>query len=222
MFQCCLNPNSFNQFLYLGAIQGHSGDNAFDPALQDNVHLPRREHEWVELQQRKWTGSRKKKPQERKTSSILHYSEPDRRRFWYGRNSTRLDETKDRAIQEYMGSSPKREACNFHQTRSTCRRSLQDTDCLLHWESGMYENSGWAPPERSLNSESATSRAKIDLAIWSTRSTNQDAGSSWEPSRRFEKLRVNLSQHRGSQNTAKYNTWEQGQEVYREVWEPQA
>ena len=32
-----MNPNSFNQFLYLRAIQGYSGANAIDPELQDNV-----------------------------------------------------------------------------------------------------------------------------------------------------------------------------------------
>ena len=40
-FQCCVNPNSYSQFLYLRAIKGHSGDNAVDPALQDNVLLPK-------------------------------------------------------------------------------------------------------------------------------------------------------------------------------------
>ena len=39
--QHCVNPNSFNQSLYLRAIQGHSGDNATDPELQDNVLLPK-------------------------------------------------------------------------------------------------------------------------------------------------------------------------------------
>ena len=39
-FQYCLNPNSSNHLLYLRAIQGHSGDNAVDPELQDNVLLP--------------------------------------------------------------------------------------------------------------------------------------------------------------------------------------
>ena len=39
LFQYCLNPNSSNQFLYLRAIQGHSGVNAIDPELQDNVLL---------------------------------------------------------------------------------------------------------------------------------------------------------------------------------------
>ena len=32
-FPYCLNPNSFNQFLYFRASQGHSGDNAIDPEL---------------------------------------------------------------------------------------------------------------------------------------------------------------------------------------------
>ena len=39
--QYCVNPNSSNQFLYLQAIQGHSGDSAVDPALQDNALLPK-------------------------------------------------------------------------------------------------------------------------------------------------------------------------------------
>ena len=54
IFQDCVNPNSSNQFLYLRTIQGQSGDNAVDLALQDNVlfteriyrvYLPRRELE---------------------------------------------------------------------------------------------------------------------------------------------------------------------------------
>ena len=39
--QYCLNPNSSNQFLHLRAIQGHSWESAIDPALQDNVLLPK-------------------------------------------------------------------------------------------------------------------------------------------------------------------------------------
>ena len=46
-FQCCVNPNSFNQFLYLRAIQGHSGENAVDPAVQDNVLLPKGFTEYI-------------------------------------------------------------------------------------------------------------------------------------------------------------------------------
>ena len=40
-FQYCLNAQSSKQFLYLRAIQGHPGDNAIDPALQDNILLPK-------------------------------------------------------------------------------------------------------------------------------------------------------------------------------------
>ena len=39
-FPDCLNPNSSNHFLNLRAVQGHSGGNALDPELQDNVVSP--------------------------------------------------------------------------------------------------------------------------------------------------------------------------------------
>ena len=42
-----MNPNSSNQSLYLRAIQGHSGDNAIDLALQDNVLLPTKFTEYI-------------------------------------------------------------------------------------------------------------------------------------------------------------------------------
>ena len=38
-FQYCMNPNSPETFLYLRAIQGHSGGALVDPTLQDNVLL---------------------------------------------------------------------------------------------------------------------------------------------------------------------------------------
>ena len=46
-FHCCVNPNSSNQFLYSLAIQGRSGESAFDPALQDNVLLPKGFTEYI-------------------------------------------------------------------------------------------------------------------------------------------------------------------------------
>ena len=49
IFQCCLNPNSSKQFMYLRAIQGHSGDNAIDPQLQDNDLLPQEFTEYLPL-----------------------------------------------------------------------------------------------------------------------------------------------------------------------------
>ena len=39
-FQYCLNPNSPEYFLYLRAIQGHSGGALVDPTLQGNVIVP--------------------------------------------------------------------------------------------------------------------------------------------------------------------------------------
>ena len=88
--------------------------------LQDNVLLPKGFTKYIyhvgnanELNSynKKWINSRKNKPQERKTSGLLHYSESDGRRFWHGRNSTRLDETKDRSIQEYLETPSK--YCSF-------------------------------------------------------------------------------------------------------------
>ena len=46
-FQYCVKPNSSNQFVYPRAIQGHSGDNAVDPSLQDNVLLPKGFTEYI-------------------------------------------------------------------------------------------------------------------------------------------------------------------------------
>ena len=84
-FQYCLNPNSSNQFLYFRAIQGHSGNDAIDPALQDNVLLPKGFTEYI-----KHVGNASDlnsiirnglipggKSQKRKKSGILHYSESD-------------------------------------------------------------------------------------------------------------------------------------------------
>ena len=81
-FQYCLNPNSSSQFLYLRAIQGHSGDYAVDPALQDNVLLPKSFTEYIyrvgnanELNSIIISGliPGGKKPQERKTSYVLRH-----------------------------------------------------------------------------------------------------------------------------------------------------
>ena len=33
IFHCCVNPNSSNDFLYLRAIQGHSGDNLVESCI---------------------------------------------------------------------------------------------------------------------------------------------------------------------------------------------
>ena len=146
------------------------------------VHPPRREREWIEFHNQKWINSRRKTPQKKNTSGLLHYSE-DGRLVWHGRNSMRSYETKDRAIQEHMETLSKIRFLVTFEARSrerlailpntiTCSRSLQHTICSSHWESGMCEDTGWALPEVSLNSESATCCIEIELAIWSTRSSS--------------------------------------------------
>ena len=82
-FQYCLNPYSSKHISYFRAIQGHSGDNAVDPALQDNVLLPKGFIEYIyhvgnasELNSIIRNGSIPggQKPQKRKTSCV----------FWHG------------------------------------------------------------------------------------------------------------------------------------------
>ena len=96
--QYCVNQNSPDQFLYLRAIQGHSGDNAVDLALQDNVLLPRgftecRERERSEFHDKKWIDSRRKEPQKRKTSTTVNPMEDV---FGVGETPRDFDETKVR------------------------------------------------------------------------------------------------------------------------------
>ena len=151
-FPYCVNPNSSNQFLYLRAIQSHSGDNAVDLVLQDNVLLPKGFTEYIHhggkasevnsiTRHGLVPGGRSLK--RGRQSGILHYSDPNGRRLWYGRNSMPSYETKNRAIQEYLETPSK--YCNFvpFEARSrerlaispetvTCSRSLQHTVCSLH------------------------------------------------------------------------------------------
>ena len=57
-----------------------------------------------------------------------------------------------------------------------CSRSLQHTTCSLHWESGMYEDTGWATPRvPCVVLKSNSQYGQQD-------SQNQGARSSWEPS----------------------------------------
>ena len=46
-FQCFVNPNSPNQFLYLRAIQGHTGENPIDLALQDIILIPKEDSQSI-------------------------------------------------------------------------------------------------------------------------------------------------------------------------------
>ena len=90
------------------------------------VSLPRRERERIEFPNKEWINSRRNKPQKRKTSSLLHNSEADGGRTWFGRNSLRSDKTKDHDIQEFLetlfskcsilvqlGACPRERSANF-------------------------------------------------------------------------------------------------------------
>ncbi len=68
--------------------------------------------------------SRRKKPQERKTSGILHCSESDGWWIWYGGNSTRSDGTKDRAIPEYLDTPSKYSMLVQFEARSRGRLAI--------------------------------------------------------------------------------------------------
>ena len=158
----------------------------------------------------------------KKTSSLLHNSESDGGRI---------------CIQDYLETPSKYGMLVQFEVRSrerlailpitvTCSRSPQHTTCSLHWESGMYENYGRALPESTLDPECATNCVKIELAIWSARSTKSRHKIILGHTKRIEELRRNLEQRRGPQNSwstsfcsraAEYNTREQSREVDRAV-----
>ena len=168
-FQYCVNPNSSNQFLYFRAIQGHSGKAAVDPAWQrqctvteriHRVHLPRREREWVEFHNKKRTNSRRKSLNRGRQAVFFTTVNPMDDE--YGMGETPCDLPK-------QGSRFTRILGNAFKIKYFGAVDLYNTllaACIEKAEN----NSGWAPPEGSLNSESATSRAEIELAIWSTKS----------------------------------------------------
>ena len=120
-----------------------------------------------------------------------------------------------------------RERLAILPNKVTCSRSLQHTACSLHWESGMYEDTEWALPEGSLNSESATCRTKIELEIWWTRCTTPRRKITHQANRRVAEkpgtapLTTEFLAHTFDSWTAGCNTWKQGQEVGREVREQQ-
>ena len=78
-FPDCLNPNSSNHFLNLRSVQGHSGGNALDPELQDNVVSSQgfTEHIYhvgnaseINFHNQKWIDSWRTKSQKRKTICV--------------------------------------------------------------------------------------------------------------------------------------------------------
>ena len=151
-----------------------------EPALTDcniteriyRVHLPRRERECIEFQNRKWINSRRNKPP---CDPLQEYLETL---------------SKYSILVQFEARS--RERLAISPDTVTISRSPQHAACTLHWESGMHVNSRWALPEGSLDSESTTCRTKIELAIWSTRSTKPTRKIILGTIERFQKLRGNL------------------------------
>ena len=211
-FQDCVNPNSlqsvpvpssnsraFRRKCYWSCV-------ARQYTFTERIYRappPRWEREWIEFFVKKWIISRKEQAskEEDKRSSSLQWT---RWRTYVAWEETPCDLTKPR-IAPYKNTWKRLQNVVFWcslkraQERSailpdtvTCSRSPQHTACSLHWGSGMCENSGWALPEVSLDSERATSRAKIELAKWQTRSTKPRRKIILGAIERFEKLRRNL------------------------------
>ena len=143
-FQYCLNPNSPNQFLYLRAIQGHSGSGVIDPALQDNVLLPEGFTECIyhvgnasELRSiilKRFDSRRKKGSSKVRQSVFFTIVKPMGDQNGLG-ETLRLVTTKNRAIQEHLATSSKysilvqfgarsRERTAIVPNKVTCSRSL--------------------------------------------------------------------------------------------------
>ena len=97
------------------------------PTTSHPSHLPRREREWIKFYNKKWVDSWRKEPQERKTSGILHFSEPDGMMDMVWENSTRSKETKDRAIQEYLETPSKYRILVQFEARSRERLAIFQT-----------------------------------------------------------------------------------------------
>ena len=84
---------------------------------------PRREREWIEFFNKKWINSRRNKPQKRKTSGLLHYSESDVKMVWVKLHATWRNQGSPHTRilwndfkRQYVGaiwSLPKRDFCNF-------------------------------------------------------------------------------------------------------------
>ena len=151
-FQCCFNPNSSKHFLFSRAIQGHSGGNLVDPALQDNVLLLEDFTEYIyhvgnvsEIHSIIRNGfiPRGRSLKKGQAIRVFDCSEPDGRRSNYGRNSMRLGQAKDRSIHIFLGPHQKFRRQEQFKTRSKKRtavlsntiarnRSVQHTACDLY------------------------------------------------------------------------------------------
>ena len=124
------------------------------------VHLPRREREWMEFHEKIISGGKKASREEDKRYSSLQWIRLMMDMVWGKLHAILRNQGSRHTRILGQCEARSRERLAILPDTVTCSRSLQHTACSLHWESGMYENSGCALPEGALNSESATSRAK--------------------------------------------------------------
>ena len=124
------------------------------------VHLPHLEREWIEFYNKKWTYSRRNKPQREERSSSLQWTRWKTYMAWkklhaflrkQGSRHTRIlgNGIKIQYLVVFEVLSRDRLAI-LPETVTRCR-SPQHTVCSLHWESGMCEISGGGLPEGALN-----------------------------------------------------------------------
>ena len=144
--------HTVNQFLYFRAIQCHSGDNAIDAELQDNVLLPKGFTEYIyhvgnasELNSTIRNGliPRGKSLIRGRQAVFFTTVNPMDDGYGMGETPRSSDETKDRAIQEHLETLSKygslvqfearpRERPAILPDTVICSRSLQHTACSLH------------------------------------------------------------------------------------------
>ena len=244
-FQHCVNPNSSNQFQYLRAIQGHQEGNAIDPELQDNVLFPEGLTEYTyhvgnasELNSIIRNGLLPGGRSLKRGSQAVFFTTVNPMEDVYGMGETPCDLTKPR-IAPLMNTWKRfqntvywcslklaqEKGLQFFLTCAVaCSRPLQHTTCSLHWESGMYEDTGWALPKGSLSPTVPRVVLKSSSQYGQQDPQSQDARSSWEPSNDSKSFRETWNNTVGLQNiwstsfcsrAASHNTSEHGQEVDR-------
>ena len=190
-FEYCLNPNSPSHFLFPRAIQGHSGGNAIDSELQDNVLPPEGLTEYIyhvgnvsEIHSIIRSGfiPGGRSPKRGRQSVFFTFTNPMDDDNGMGETPCDLTKPRRAPYNKYLDTSSTHGILVQFQAHSgertailpktvTCNRSLQHTAHRLHWENGMYENEGGALPKRTLNSKIATSCTQSEFAQWSTGST---------------------------------------------------
>ena len=242
IFQFCVNPNSSNKFLYLRAIQGHSGDNAVDPPLQDNVLLPKGFTEFIcdvgsanELHSKIRNGFIPGGTSLKRGRQAVLITTVNLMEDLHGIGETPCDLTKPR-IAPYKNTwkrldntvfwcHVKLEVLQFYQTRSqavvlhnTLLAACIEQAVCMKTQEGLRQKMRSTPRMPRVGLKSNSQYGPQDPQ-------SQEARSSWEPtsdSKSYGETCSNTVDHRisGVPLSAEYNTREQVQKVDREVREP--